>query len=402
MIPREIIDAAKAPGRRSRPASRPDHILISATHTHTAPTVAGVFQSEPDADVRRSSSPRRSPRASRRRTTNLAPAQDRLGRRHGAERRSSTAAGRCKPDVDRRRPVRRHHRQGEDEPRLPEPGPGRAGRADRPETSPSCPCRRADGRPLALLANYSLHYVGGMPAAVGRLLRRVRRARSSSCSEAERRRSSASCPTAPAATSTTSTSAGPARQDAALRAGRGSWPTAWPTPALEAYKKIEYRDRRDAAPWPRRRSNCGVRQPTAEDVARAEEILAKAKGQALRRSPEIYARETVLMAKYPAKVKLKLQAIRIGELGIVAIPCEMFAEIGLEIKKKSPLQADVHDRAGQRLQRLPADAGAARASAATRRGGTVELPGGGRLHQDHGRREPSAGGSREMTIRGRH
>ena len=25
-------------------------MLISATHTHTAPTVAGVFQSDPDAD----------------------------------------------------------------------------------------------------------------------------------------------------------------------------------------------------------------------------------------------------------------------------------------------------------------------------------------------------------------
>ena len=36
----------------------------------------------------------------------------------------------------------------------------------------------ADGKPLALLANYSLHYVGGLPAAVGRLLRRVRRPRS--------------------------------------------------------------------------------------------------------------------------------------------------------------------------------------------------------------------------------
>jgi neutral ceramidase len=29
-----------------------------------------------------------------------------------------------------------------------------------------------------------------------------------------------------------------------------------------------------------------------------------------------------------------LQAVRIGELGIVAIPCEVFVEIGLDIKKK--------------------------------------------------------------------
>ena len=33
-----------------------------------------------------------------------------------------------------------------------------------------------------------------------------------------------------------------------------------------------------------------------------------------------------------------LQAIRIGELGIAAIPCEVFAETGLAIKARSPLR----------------------------------------------------------------
>ena len=32
-----------------------------------------------------------------------------------------------------------------------------------------------------------------------------------------------------------------------------------------------------------------------------------------------------------------LQAIRIGQLGITAIPCEVFTEIGLDIKRKSPM-----------------------------------------------------------------
>ena len=47
MIPREIHDAAKAKAERKTgiPAS---NILISATHTHTAPTLTGVFQSDPD------------------------------------------------------------------------------------------------------------------------------------------------------------------------------------------------------------------------------------------------------------------------------------------------------------------------------------------------------------------
>ena len=53
---------------------------------------------------------------------------------------------------------------------------------------------------------------------------------------------------------------------------------------------------------------------------------------------EVYARESVLLAKYPAKVKVILQAMRVGDLAICAIPCEVFVEIGLELRKKSPLK----------------------------------------------------------------
>jgi hypothetical protein len=68
------------------------------------------------------------------------------------------------------------------------------------------------------------------------------------------------------------------------------------------------------------------------------EKAAAAGKKVLTTQPEVYARETVLLAKYPAKVPVILQAIKIGELGIVANPCETFVEIGLEIKKNSPLR----------------------------------------------------------------
>ena len=54
--------------------------------------------------------------------------------------------------------------------------------------------------------------------------------------------------------------------------------------------------------------------------------------------PEVYARETTQMAKYPPAVTLIVQAHRVGDVGICAIPCEVFVEIGLELKKKSPLR----------------------------------------------------------------
>src|SRR5262249_19814618 len=107
--------------------------------------------------------------------------------------------------------------------------------------------------------------------------------------------------------------------------------------AFEAYQKIEHRDRVTLA-MAEKEIELGVRLPTATDVEKAREILAKAKDPVLKTPAEVYARETTLMAKYPPKVKVKLQALRVGELGIAAVPCEVFVEIGLEIKKKSPLK----------------------------------------------------------------
>ncbi len=73
---------------------------------------------------------------------------------------------------------------------------------------------------------------------------------------------------------------------------------------------------------------------------RARELLAKSPknkdGEYTERAG-IYARETVLMADYPAQVPVKLQAHRIGGLTIGAIPCEVFVEIGLELKATKPL-----------------------------------------------------------------
>jgi hypothetical protein len=38
------------------------------------------------------------------------------------------------------------------------------------------------------------------------------------------------------------------------------------------------------------------------------------------------------MAAYPDTVPVTLQALRLGDLSIAAIPCETFVEIGLELK----------------------------------------------------------------------
>ncbi|MDT8302770.1 MAG: hypothetical protein RQ760_14905, partial [Sedimentisphaerales bacterium] len=53
---------------------------------------------------------------------------------------------------------------------------------------------------------------------------------------------------------------------------------------------------------------------------------------------KVYARRTLQMQDTPEEVSVVLQTFRIGDLGICAIPFEVFVEIGLEIKAKSPFE----------------------------------------------------------------
>jgi hypothetical protein len=65
-------------------------------------------------------------------------------------------------------------------------------------------------------------------------------------------------------------------------------------------------------------------------------VLADPQAKHPHRWTTTYAGEARHLAKYPATVRLKLQAVRIGDLAVAAIPCEPFAETGLAIKRDSP------------------------------------------------------------------
>ena len=81
----------------------------------------------------------------------------------------------------------------------------------------------------------------------------------------------------------------------------------------------------------------GVRLPTAEQLARAREYLAtKVVNRPTRNWEENYARETTLLADWPATKEITLQAMRIGDFALAAVPCETFSITGLTIKKESP------------------------------------------------------------------
>jgi hypothetical protein len=83
----------------------------------------------------------------------------------------------------------------------------------------------------------------------------------------------------------------------------------------------------------------GVRLPPAEEVEKARQILAATPPGELKSMPEIYARETMIMAgTFPKRILAPVQAMRIGALGIGTFPGEAFVELGLGLKAKSPFK----------------------------------------------------------------
>ena len=52
----------------------------------------------------------------------------------------------------------------------------------------------------------------------------------------------------------------------------------------------------------------------------------------------IYAERAIRLNDYPDTAEIPLQVLRIGDVGIGTMPCEVFCEIGLEFKSRSMLQ----------------------------------------------------------------
>jgi hypothetical protein len=83
------------------------------------------------------------------------------------------------------------------------------------------------------------------------------------------------------------------------------------------------------------------RIPDAERLTWARSVVTKMGDRAPQSLPEVYAKEAVSLHEEPQR-ELKLQAIRIGELGITAIPNEVFALSGLRIKAQSPFSTTMN------------------------------------------------------------
>ncbi len=330
MIPRELIDEAKklAAKKTGIPAT---NMLISATHTHSAPAVASVFGSDADAEYTKFLV-RKIAEGIDKAHTNLAPAKLAWGIAEEPHqvfnRRWKLKAGVKNLDPfggDTDKVKMNPPRMSID---LLEP----AGPTDPRVTVMSL--RDADDKPLALFANYSLHYVGDMPALSADYFGVFADSVSQKLKAGKGFVGLLSNGTSGDVNNINFKEASPKFQP-----GERSRlvADAVATAAVKSLDKAEYGSRM-ALRVATKDIELGVRKPTADEVKRAEVILEKAKGRDLKGSEETYARETVLMAKYPDKVKVPVQVLLIGQFAVVAIPCEVFTEIGLAVKKNSLLK----------------------------------------------------------------
>ncbi len=104
----------------------------------------------------------------------------------------------------------------------------------------------------------------------------------------------------------------------------------------EAEGKIAYRD------WvklgsARRELTLKVRKPDAEMRKYLKEVTAKPDdAPTFHRYEKIYAERVQALDDGPAEIDVPLQVLRIGDLAIAAIPFEVFTETGLEIKDEAP------------------------------------------------------------------
>ncbi len=81
-----------------------------------------------------------------------------------------------------------------------------------------------------------------------------------------------------------------------------------------------------------------VRKPNAARLAWADNVLADPNAKQPHRWSRIYAQEAQYLAEYPDTESIILQTIRIGDIAIASAPSEVFAETGLAIKQASPLK----------------------------------------------------------------
>ncbi len=315
------------------------NVLISAVHTHSASSIGGkkVVTGEPQYENYRAFVVQRIADGVRCAANRLRPAQlaclTTQAPEHVFNRRWFVKPGGARPNpfggIDQ---VQTNPRQGS--PDLIKP----AGPTD--PTVSILSVREPDGRPIAVYSAYSLHYVGGVPKGdisadyYGVYCDRLEHLLKGNEQDP------------PMVALMANASSGDINNLNFLH----------PRPHKKPYEQIrfvahdlaakvqaalakaDYRDQVTLAA--RYRETIVARpRPTAEQIAWAKQTLTKPAPKPDQVNlPYSYARRIVGMVNREEKVSVPLQVLRIGPACIGAMPGEPFCEIGLEFRRRSPVQ----------------------------------------------------------------
>ncbi len=330
MVPKLLLDDAKQRAA-SRTKLRADRILVSATHTHTAPSSFGALGTDAD--------PTYVPFLREKIAEAVVAAEQNL-----QPARVGWASGEAAEFTALRRWVRRPDRLDEDPfgnptvranmhaARNPDDVTGESGPED-PELS-IIAFESIDGVPIAALANFSMHYFGDQPISADYFglfcegLEKHAKAKhpksemvgimSHGCSGDIWRRDYMTW--------------NAEQKDATIE----GYTQGLLQVATKIYDSIEYTDDADLA-MAEARLPMKYRVPNKQLLKWSQGIVDGMTEQNPKDRTEVYAREQVLLDQMQT-TEIVVQAIRIGDIGIATTPNETYALTGLKLKQQSPLR----------------------------------------------------------------
>jgi len=336
-ITREVYDAAKRVIHQ-KTGIPPENMMMSATHTHSSISARGanrLIRNKELSDYQQFLVTRIADGV-RRAVNNLEPA--RIG--WGSGREPTQVFNRryyMKPGTPVPNPF-----GGQDKVIM---NPGRGNPNILKAAGPTDPdiaflsVQSVGGRPIALLANYSLHYVGpGKPGTISADYFGVFADRIQQLLGADRM----DPPFVGIMSNGTSGDINnidwlkkPQKRFAPYEKMRQVGDLVAKA-VYKAHQKVDFHDWVPLGAM-QKELTLAVRKPTEEQMAYARRMLEKPDdAMPYHKREKVYARRTVQMHESPEQVSVILQSFHIGDLGICAIPFEVFVEIGLEIKRTSP------------------------------------------------------------------
>ncbi|MBN9691269.1 MAG: c-type cytochrome [Verrucomicrobia bacterium] len=326
MIARDLIDRAKE--QASRATGIPtEHLLVSATHTHSAPSAMGCLGSRMDTNYAAFLEPwiAEAIIGAAQRTV---PARVGWGSvddwTHTFNRRWIRRPDKLITDPFGEPTVKAHMHPGHESPDAVGPsGPVDPGLS-------VLGVQTLDGQPLAILANYSQHYYGSPLLSsdyYGRFAKYL----------ATQLAPNASAQSPFVAIMSQGTSGDLMWMDYSAPArdiGYDTYAREMAESVAKVWQRLQFRSDVPLG-IAERKLELNYRTPDPSRLAWARKVASTVAGRLPATLPEIYALEAIYLHERP-RTELKLQALRIGDLGITALPNEVYALTGLKLKAQSP------------------------------------------------------------------